>query len=56
MKKIEKAGVATSLLNPFPMIEIKGTRIGAGSVVVKDIPSDSMAVGNPAKVIKSLKE
>ena len=30
--------------------------IGVGSVVVKDIPSDSMAVGNPAKVIKSLKE
>ena len=29
--------------------------IGAGSVVVKDIPSDSMAVGNPAKVIKNLK-
>ncbi|MGN0238103.1 MAG: sugar O-acetyltransferase [Lepagella sp.] len=26
--------------------------IGAGSVVVKDIPSDSIAVGNPAKVIK----
>ena len=24
--------------------------------MVKDIPSDSMAVGNPAKVIKSLKE
>jgi len=29
--------------------------IGAGSVVVKDIPDDSMAVGNPAKVIKKLK-
>ena len=28
--------------------------IGAGSVVVKDIPSDSMAVGNPCKVIKAL--
>ena len=28
--------------------------IGAGSVVTKDIPSDSMAVGNPAKVIFSL--
>lgn len=28
--------------------------IGAGSVVVKDIPSDSMAVGNPCKVIKKL--
>lgn len=29
--------------------------IGAGSVVVKDIPSNSIAVGNPAKVIKSVK-
>lgn len=28
--------------------------IGAGSVVVKDIPDNSVAVGNPAKVIKSL--
>lgn len=29
--------------------------IGAGSVVVKDIPDDSMAVGNPAKVVRFLK-
>lgn len=28
--------------------------IGAGSVVVKDIPDNSIAVGNPAKVIKRL--
>lgn len=28
--------------------------IGAGSVVTKDIPSDCVAVGNPAKVIKYL--
>lgn len=28
--------------------------IGAGSVVVKDIPADSLAVGNPAKVIRKL--
>lgn len=29
--------------------------IGGGSVVVKDIPSDCVAVGNPCKVIKTLK-
>lgn len=28
--------------------------IGAGSVVVKDIPADSLAVGNPCKVIRKL--
>lgn len=27
--------------------------IGAGSVVTKDIPSNSLAVGNPCKVLKS---
>ena len=32
-----------------------GCTIGAGSVVVKDIPSYSVAVGNPAKVIRKLK-
>lgn len=29
--------------------------IGAGSIVTKDIPPDSLAVGNPCKVIRSLK-
>lgn len=29
--------------------------IGAGAVVTKDIPDDSLAVGNPAVVIKELK-
>ncbi len=28
--------------------------IGAGSVVVKDIPANSVAAGNPCKVIKTL--
>lgn len=30
--------------------------IGAGSVVVKDIPANVVAVGNPCRVIKQLKE
>lgn len=30
--------------------------IGAGSIVVKDIPSNSVAVGNPCKVIRKITE
>ena len=30
--------------------------IGGGSVVVKDIPSDSVAVGNPCKVVRKITE
>lgn len=30
------------------------TTIGAGSVVIKDIPANSLAVGNPCKVIRTL--
>jgi maltose O-acetyltransferase len=28
--------------------------IGAGSVVTKDIPDDSVAVGNPCRVIRTI--
>ena len=31
-----------------------GSVIGAGAVVTRDIPSNSLAVGNPCKVIKSI--
>ena len=32
----------------------KNAVIGAGSVVVKDIPEGVLAVGNPCRVVKSL--
>jgi UDP-2-acetamido-3-amino-2,3-dideoxy-glucuronate N-acetyltransferase len=33
----------------------EGAMVGAGSVVTKDVPPHSLVVGNPAKVIKNLK-
>ena len=30
--------------------------VGAGSVVTRDIPSDSLAVGNPARVIRKIED
>ncbi len=34
----------------------EGCVIGAGSVVTRDIPSDSLAVGNPCRVIRTITE
>jgi acetyltransferase-like isoleucine patch superfamily enzyme len=44
-------GMGTSIL---PGVTIgDGVVIGAGSVVAKDLPSYSVAVGNPCKAIRS---
>ena len=41
----------------LPGVEIgEGALVGSGSVVTKDIPSWSIAAGNPAKVIKEVPE
>ncbi|MCI9321565.1 MAG: sugar O-acetyltransferase, partial [Lachnospiraceae bacterium] len=34
----------------------EGAVIGAGSVVTRDIPPHSLAVGNPCKVIRKITE
>ena len=34
----------------------KNSLIGAGSVITKDVPADSVIVGNPGKVIKKIEE
>ncbi len=33
----------------------KGAMVGAGSVVVKDVPDNAVVVGNPAKIIRYIK-
>lgn len=39
----------------LPGVEIgEGTTIGAGSVVTRSIPANSVAVGNPCRVIRKL--
>jgi len=39
----------------LPAITVgKNSVVGAGSIVTKDIPSNSIAVGNPAKVVKEI--
>lgn len=42
-------------INPGVTIH-KGAVIGSGSVVTKDVPEYSIAVGNPAKIIRRLSE
>jgi acetyltransferase-like isoleucine patch superfamily enzyme len=34
----------------------KNALIGAGAVVIKDIPANSVVVGNPAKIIKNIND
>ena len=33
----------------------EGAMVGAGSVVLRDVPSNAIVAGNPAKIIKNLK-
>lgn len=41
----------------LPNVRIgKNSIIGAGAVVSRDIPTDSIAVGNPAKVVNTIKK
>ena len=43
-------------IHPSAVISALDTEIGAGSVVTKDIPANSIAVGNPCRVLRTLGE
>lgn len=54
LEKRSKIGANSTIL---PGVVIgEGSLVGAGSVVVKDVPPRSVAAGNPAKVIKKTAE
>ena len=54
MEPAPRRGYAVTIL---PGVTIgSNTVIGAGSVVVKDIPSGVVAVGNPCKVVRPITE
>jgi UDP-2-acetamido-3-amino-2,3-dideoxy-glucuronate N-acetyltransferase len=54
VKKGASIGSSATLLAGITIGE--GAMIGAGSVVTKDVPANSIVAGNPAKVIRKGKE
>jgi bifunctional UDP-N-acetylglucosamine pyrophosphorylase/glucosamine-1-phosphate N-acetyltransferase len=51
----EGAFVGSDTMLVAPVKLGKGARTGAGAVVTRDVPDDSVAVGIPARVIRKLK-
>ena len=49
---IKKGVVIGSNVTLFPITVGENSEIGAGSVVLKDVPANCIVAGNPAKIIK----
>ena len=54
IKKGASIGSGTTLL--CGIIVGENAMIGAGSVVTKNVPANSIAVGNPARIVKTIQE
>ena len=52
LKKNSSIGANATLLAGITVGE--NSMVGAGSVVTKDVPANSVVVGNPAKVIRKV--
>ncbi len=54
VRRLARIGANSTIL---PGVEIgEAALIGAGSVVVDDVPSGAVVAGNPARVIKSVED
>jgi acetyltransferase-like isoleucine patch superfamily enzyme len=54
IKRGAKIGANSTILPGIVVGE--NALVGAGSVVVKDVPEGAVAVGNPARIIKNVSE
>ena len=52
----EQVFIGSDTMLVAPLKIGKGARTGAGAVVTKDVPEDSLAVGMPARVIRKLRK
>ena len=53
---IDNTNIGVIANNYYALFLSDNVVIGGGSVVVKDIPGNSVAVGNPCKVIRTITE
>jgi acetyltransferase-like isoleucine patch superfamily enzyme len=53
VKKGASIGTSATILGGITIGE--NSLVGAGSVVTKDVPSNVVVIGNPAKIIKKIK-